>query len=307
MKSTRLLRRIGKHWQMYLFLLLPLIYLLTFCYYPMLGLQLAFRKFTIDGGIWASPWIGWGNISKFLTSYQFKRVLTNTLILSFYSIFAGFPLPIIFALLLNSMRGERMKKAIQTITYIPHFISVIVMVGIIMQVFNARTGLYGVAVNWLTGAYPGDLLGSTRAFAHLYVWTGIWQTFGWNSIIFIAALAAVSAELHEAAEIDGASRFQRVLHIDLPSILPVATIMLILRTGSIMNIGFEKIYLMQNSLNLSVSEVISTYVYKIGLGLSGSPDYSYSTAIGLFNSVINFLLIASVNTLSGKMSKTSLW
>ncbi|MGI5878646.1 MAG: ABC transporter permease [Christensenellales bacterium] len=304
--GRKLGRRILRHWQLYIFLLLPIAYLLIFCYYPMTGIQLAFKVFDYKKGIWGSPWIGFDNFIKFFSSRMFRRVVVNTLSISFYSIFAGFPIPILFALLLNSFRHERMKRAIQTITYMPHFISVVVLVGMLFQVLNSRSGLYGSLVNTITGTYPKDILGSASGFIHLYVWSGIWQNFGWGSIIYLAALSSVSPELHEAATIDGASRFQRVIHIDIPSILPTAVIMLILRAGSIMTIGYEKVLLMQNTLNLAKSEVISTYVYKVGLTAS-IPDYPYATAIGLFNSVINLILISTVNAIARRAGDTSLW
>lgn len=307
MRTVPLSRRIARHWQLYLFLLLPVIYLLIFHYYPMLGVQIAFKKYSSKLGIWGSPWVGFKYFLKFFNSTQFSRVVGNTLTISLYSILAGFPLPIIFALMLNVMRSQRYKKIVQTVTYMPHFISVVVLVGMIMQIFNPLTGLYGKFYGMLNnGAVAPDLLGSATVFPNMYVWSGIWQHFGWDSIIYVAALAAVSPELHEAAQIDGASRFQRVLHVDFPAILPTATIMLILRAGSVMTIGFEKIFLMQNDLNLRASEVISTYVYKVSLKAS-IPDFSYSTAIGLFNSVINLLLICGVNMVSRKLSETSLW
>ncbi|HML47577.1 MAG TPA: ABC transporter permease subunit [Clostridia bacterium] len=304
MQNARLARRIYQHWQLYVFLLLPVVY---FAYWPMFGLQLAFKKFTPRLGIWGSPWIGMKNFNKFFASYQFQRVLTNTLRLSFYSILAGFPIPIAFALMLNSMRSQRYKKIIQTVTYMPHFISVVVLVGMVIQIFHPMMGLYGYFYGLFNnGAHPADLMGDSSAFPHLYVWSGIWQTFGWGSIIYMAALASVNMELHEAAEIDGASRFQRVLHVDLPAILPTVTIMLILRAGQVMAVGFEKAFLMQNNLNLRTSEVISTYVYKVGLA-SATSDFAYSTAIGMFNSVVNMLMIVTVNALSRKLSETSLW
>ena len=307
MQNARLTRRIYQHWQLYVFLLLPVAYLLIFSYWPMFGLQLAFKKFNVRMGIWGSPWVGMKNFDKFFASYQFQRVLTNTLRLSFYSILAGFPIPIVFALMLHSMRSQRYKKIIQTVTYMPHFISVVVLVGMIIQIFHPMMGLYGYFYGLFhNGAHPADLMGNSNAFPHLYVWSGIWQGFGWGSIIYMAALASVSMELHEAAEIDGASRFQRVLHVDLPAILPTVTIMLILRAGQVMSVGFEKAFLMQNSLNLRSSEVISTYVYKVGLA-SATSDFAFSTAIGMFNSVVNMLMIVMVNALSRKLSETSLW
>ncbi len=302
-------KKILRYWQVYLFLFIPVIYLLLFCYWPMAGLQIAFKKFSLADGIWGSPFVGLYQFEKFFRSYEFKRILKNTLLISIYSIAASFPIPIIFALLLNSIRQGKFSKCVQTITYIPHFISTVVLVGMILQIFNSRVGLYGIIYQAVTGHLPEDILSKASAFPHLYVLSGIWQSFGWDSIIYLAALTGISQELHEAAQIDGASRFKRLLYIDLPGILPTITIMLILNAGRVMSIGFEKVYLMQNNLNLSASEVISTYVYKIGMGVGGTaiPDYSYSTAISLFNSVINLMLICTVNAVSRRLSETSLW
>ena len=295
-----------KHWQLYLFLVIPIVLVFIFNYIPMAGIQLAFKKYNINLGIMGSPWIGFDNFKKFFRNYQFWRLLKNTLTLSLYGMLAGFPIPIMLALLLNSMNNLKYKKFIQTVTYMPHFISTVVMVGLIIQVFNPRIGLYGIIYSAVTGNNAPDVLGSASAFPHIYVLSGVWQSMGWNSIIYMAALAGVDAELHEAAQMDGASKFQRILHIDLPSILPTAIMLLILNAGSIMNIGFEKAFLMQNNLNLRSSEVISTYVYKMGLE-SATGDYGYATAIGLFNSVINFILIVSVNAVSKKVTEQSLW
>lgn len=295
-----------KHWQLYLFLVIPIVLVFIFNYIPMAGIQLAFKKYNMNLGIMGSPWIGFDNFKKFFRNYQFWRLLKNTLTLSLYCMLAGFPIPIMLALLLNSMNNLKYKKFIQTVTYMPHFISTVVMVGLIIQVFNPRIGLYGIIYSAVTGNNAPDVLGSASAFPHIYVLSGVWQSMGWNSIIYMAALAGVDAELHEAAQMDGASKFQRILHIDLPSILPTAIMLLILNAGSIMNIGFEKAFLMQNNLNLRSSEVISTYVYKMGLE-SATGDYGYATAIGLFNSVINLILIVSVNAVSKKVTEQSLW
>ena len=295
-----------KHWQLYLFLVIPIVLVFIFNYIPMAGIQLAFKKYNMNLGIMGSPWIGFDNFKKFFRNYQFWRLLKNTLTLSLYGMLAGFPIPIMLALLLNSMNNLKYKKFIQTVTYMPHFISTVVMVGLIIQVFNPRIGLYGIIYSAVTGNNAPDVLGSASAFPHIYVLSGVWQSMGWNSIIYMAALAGVDAELHEAAQMDGASKFQRILHIDLPSILPTAIMLLILYAGSIMNIGFEKAFLMQNNLNLRSSEVISTYVYKMGLE-SATGDYGYATAIGLFNSVINLILIVSVNAVSKKVTEQSLW
>jgi len=303
----RLKKKYGQWWQLYLFILIPLTYVIIFKYIPMTGIQLAFRKYSVAGGIWGSKWVGMENFEKFFHSYQFKRVIVNTFKLSMLSIFLGFPFPIIFALMLNSVNNQRFKKSVQTITYMPHFISTVVMVGMLMKLLNPNSGIYGQLMTSILGVKPSDPLASGAGFTNAYVWSGIWQGFGWDSIMYLAALAAVSPELHEAAEIDGADRFRRILHIDFPAILPTITIMLIMRSGSVMSIGFEKVYLMQNDLNLAASEVISTYEYKRGLAASGATDFGLSTAIGLFNSTINLFLIVLVNYISGKISETSLW
>lgn len=294
-------------WQLYLFLLLPVVYIIVFAYVPMAGVQIAFKDYNFNDGIWKSPWVGWDNFSRFFRAYNFKSIFTNTLTLALYGMIVGFFPPILLALLLNSFPGKKFSKVVQTVSYMPHFISTVVIVGMLTQMFNPRTGAFGVLARMITGQMTSvDLLAMPEAFPHMYVWSGIWQSIGWSSIIYIAALSSVDDELHEAAQIDGATRWQRVLHIDLPSILPTATIMLILDAGGIMNVGFEKVYLMQNALNISRSEVISTYVYKVGMQIAGG-DFSFATAVGLFNSVINFVLLVLVNSLTKKLSSTSLW
>lgn len=303
----RIQKKYGRYWQLYLFLLLPAAYIIIFAYIPMLGVQIAFKKYTILGGIWRSPWVGLANFRKFFNSYMFSRVIGNTLRISLYDIIAGFPFPIIFALCLNTIENRRYKKLIQTITYMPHFISVVVIVGILMQVFHPLNGIYGILVKTLMGNQAVDIFGKPDAFPHLYVWSGIWQSFGWNSIIYVATLSSVPEELYEAARVDGASRFKMVLHVDLPSLAPTITILLILRLGAIMSLGFEKAWLMQNSLNMGTSELISTFVYKQGLAVGGPTDFSYAAAIGLFNSLVNLILIILVNRTSKKLSETSLW
>lgn len=304
---NKLIRKYSRYWQLYLFLLIPVVYVVIFNYVPMVGVQIAFRKFKITNTIWNAPWVGLANFQKFLSSYQFSRILKNTVVLSLYSVLAAFPFPILFALTLNAIENDRYKKTVQTITYIPHFISVVVLVSIVNQVLHPMTGIYGIFAKALTGQMPADLLGSADAFPHIYVWSGVWQNFGYNSIIYFAALSGVDPELHEAAKVDGASRLHRVRHVDIPAILPTITIMLILRMSTVMTLGFQKIYLMQNTLNLTTSEVISTYVYKKGLASGVSNDYSYSTAVDLFNSLVNLLLVIFANTVSRKVSETSLW
>ena len=293
-------RAFKKNWQLHLFMLLPLVYLLIFDYGPMVGLQIAFRDYRPRLGFWGSEWVGLKHFRAFLTSYNFKTLLTNTLSISLYSIFVGFPIPIILALLLHVTKHEQLRKLTQNTSYMPHFISIVVMVGILDQILNPVNGLFGTLYRMLgnTG-YPPDLRASAGAFRHLYVWSGIWQNMGWDTIIYIAALSSVSHDQHEAAIIDGASRWQRIWHVDIPAILPTIAIMLILRCGSVMSVGYEKTYLMQNDLNLRTSEVISTYVYKVGLGKN---QLSYASAIGLFNSVVNCFMLLLVNFTARKAS-----
>jgi putative aldouronate transport system permease protein len=272
----------------------------------MLGVQIAFKRFRSSLGIWGSEWIGFTHFIRFFQSYQFGRVISNTVLLSVYSLIAGFPLPIIFALLLNTITHQNTKKVVQTVTYLPYFISTVVLVGMMFQVLDPRIGIYGKFVYALTDTRASDLFGRAGNFRHIFVWSGVWQSMGWNSIIYLAALSAVSPELHEAGRIDGMSRFMRIVYIDFPAILPTATILLILNFGGIMSVGFEKVWLMQNNLNLSTSEVISTYVYKIGL-ITGGGDFSYATAIGLFNSVVNLILLVVFNKICKRIGGTSLW
>jgi putative aldouronate transport system permease protein len=300
-------KKILERWQLYLLLLLPLTYLIIFAYLPMTGLVIAFKKYNSGLGVWGSPWVGLDNFRKFFKSFKFGIVMKNTLTLSLYSLAVGFPIPIIFALLLNALPFKRYKKTIQTVTYVPHFISTVVMVGLIFQLLDSRNGLYAVLYSLFTkGGSAPNILADGTLFKHIYVWSGIWQSTGYNAIIYIAALSSVDQSLHEAAMIDGASRFQRLRHIDFPAILPTASIMLILAVGNIMNVGYEKVLLMQNDLNVNYSEIISTYVYKVGLA-SGITDFSLSTAIGMFNSVINFILLLLANWTSKRLSGSGIF
>lgn len=304
-KKKNLIKYMLIDYQLYLIILLPLLWLIIFRYYPMYGAQIAFRKFIATEGIWGSPWVGFYHFTRFFNSYKFWDILINTLGLSLYQLIGGFPVPIILALSLNATEKLALKKTVQFATYMPHFISTVVMVGIIMQFLNPRIGIINVILKHLGGGST-NFMGIPNYFKSIYVWSGVWQTAGWGTIIYLAALAGIDTELHEAAMIDGASRFRRILHIDFPGILPTTVVLLILNTGRIMQLGFEKVYLMQNPLNLRASEVISTYVYKIGLA-SASADFSYSTAIGLFNSLVNLILIIAVNQVAKKLGETSLW
>lgn len=304
-KKNPLLKQVTMRWQLYLLLLIPVVYVFIFNYLPMAGLVIAFQKFDYTKGIFGSPWVGFANFEKFFKSYNFKLILRNTLTLSLYSLLT-FPIPIIFALLLNSLPTKRYGKVIQTVTYIPHFISTVVMVGLIFQILNYRTGLYGSLYQMITKTLAPDLLAKGANFKHIYVWSGVWQSTGYNAIIYIAALSNVDPSLHEVATIDGASRLQRIRYVDMPAILPTVSIMLVLAVGNIMNVGFEKVLLMQNDLNSSYSEIISTYVYKVGLA-SGVNDYSFSTAISMFNSVVNFILLITANFISRRTSGSGIF
>ncbi|MDR2040130.1 MAG: ABC transporter permease subunit, partial [Bacteroidales bacterium] len=272
---------------------------------PMVGITIAFKNYRPINGIWGSTWVGFDNFTRFFKSYQFQRVLTNTLGLSFYLLIAGFPIPIILALALNATLFKKFKRTVQFVTYMPHFISTVVMVGIVLQFFNPHIGIFSRVLQAI-GVSTINLLGSPNVFKSLYVWSDVWQAAGWNSIIYLASLSGVDTELHEAALMDGATRFKRILRIDLPCIMPTITTMLLLNLGKIMNLGFEKVFLMQNPLNLRSSEIISTYVYQVALG-SGMGDFSYATAIGMFNSVVNFLLVLIVNEIAKRVGETSLW
>ena len=290
-----------RDWQLYLLVFIPLAYLLIFNYGPMYGVQIAFRDYRPRTGIMGSPWVGLKWFEKFLGSVQFKQVFFNTLILSLYSLIVGFPLPIIFALSLNALRSEKLKKTAQTISYMPHFISVTVMVSIVLMVLSPINGLYGNLYRFFGGeGYPQDFRALSGSFRHIYVFSGVWQQTGWDSVIYLAALSSVSLELHEAAKVDGASRFKRILHVDLPAIIPTIAILFILRCGSIISVGFEKAYLLQSSVNLSTSEIISTYVYKNGM--NSFKNFSYGSAVGLFNAVINLVLLLTVNMTTKKMT-----
>lgn len=294
-------KRIVRDWQLYLISLLPVLYILIFNYGPMYGVQIAFKDYLPVNGIMGSEWVGFKWFENFLTSVKFKEIFSNTVILSVYSMVVSFPLPIIFALILNALQSERYKKFAQTVSYMPHFISTTVMVSILMMIFSPINGIYGNLFRLFGGdGYPADFRAAAEAFRHLYVWSGVWQQLGWDSIIYIAALSSVSAELHEAAQLDGATRFQRMIHIDLPTITPTIGILLIMRCGSLVSIGFDKVYQMQSTVNLQTAEVISTYVYKVGMG--SFKDFSYGAAVGLFNSAINLTLLLTVNYITKKMT-----
>ena len=298
-------REYAINWELYLMALLPVIWLIVFMYFPMYGNVIAFKRFVASKGIWGSPWIGFANFERFFSSFKFGNIMWNTFFLNLYDLVLGFPIPIVLAILLHYTPFQGYKKTVQMVTYAPHFISTVVMVGIIFKLFSQRIGIVNVALTAL-GLPESNFLGSPFWFPHIYVWTNIWQNMGYATIIFLAALSAVDPELHEAARVDGATIWQRIWHIDLPGIAAVVIILLILRLGQILNIGFEKVFLMQNTVNIVASEVVDTYVYKIGLA-SRNPNFSYASAIGLFKNVIAFVLLIAVNRIARRTSETSLW
>lgn len=294
-------RKIKINWQLYLLLSPALLYFLVFKYYPMYGVQIAFKNFRAVDGILGSKWIGFSHFTRFFDSYYFWTLIKNTLGINLYAL-ALFPISIIVALSLNELRDGRFKKLAQTITYAPHFISVVVFSGMIIAFLDPKTGIVNNFIQWL-GFDPIPFMTTPAWFKSIFVWSSEWQNLGWGAIIYLAALAGVDPQLHESAKVDGATRLQRILHINIPSIMPTIIILLILNMGTMMSIGFEKILLLQNDLNLDSSQVIQTYVYEAGL-LHG--QYSYSTAVGLFNSVVNFILLVVFNQLA-RRTGTSLW
>lgn len=287
---------------LYLLMLPSVIIFLLFTYYPMYGVIIAFKNFTPADGIFGSEWVGLQNFIQYFNSYQFGLTIRNTIVISLYTILVTFPLPIALALMCNQIRAKKFKKFFQVSTYLPHFISTVVMCGMLILFLSPSTGIISKLVG-LFGFQLPNLMGSAAAFPHIYVWSEAWQHVGWDSILYIATLSSVDPGLYEAATMDGAGKWKKMLHVDVPALMPTVTIMLILRMGSVMSVGFEKVYLLQNTLNSSTSEIISTYVYKMGLI---SNQYSLSSAIGLFNNVINLALLLLVNAISKKISDTSL-
>ncbi|NLN65807.1 MAG: sugar ABC transporter permease [Clostridiaceae bacterium] len=293
---------IKKHYPIYLMILPALVYFIIFHYFPMYGAQIAFRKYTIGDGIWTSEWVGLKNFTTFFKSYYFERLIRNTVLLNVYDILFGFPAPIIFALLIYELRNKVFKKTVQTITYIPHFISLIVICGMIID-FTSPQGMINKIIGFF-GIGPIQFLAYPEYFRPIYVASNIWQETGWNSIIYLAALTNISPELYEAAKIDGAGRLRQAVSITLPGIAPTIIIMLILRMGRMMDVGYEKILLLYNPSIYETADVISTFVYRKGLL---EANFSYSTAVEFFNSLINFVILVAVNKISRKVSETSLW
>ncbi|MCV4232652.1 ABC transporter permease subunit [Virgibacillus sp. LDC1] len=301
MNRTR--KKLMKHWQFYLLVFFPLVYIILFKYVPMFGVLIAFKEYNVVQGIFGSPWVGFDYFRQLFDAPFFWQYVRNTLEISLYGLLVGFPAPILLALALNEIRNGRFKKTVQMVTYAPYFISTVVIVSILIVNLSPNTGLMSNLFRAL-GLETVDFLGVPELFKSIYVWSDVWQFTGYGAIIYIAALAGVNPDLYEAARVDGATRLQKIINIDIPSLFPVIVILLILNLGNLMSLGFEKIYLMQNPLNQNTSEVISTYVYKVGLL---GANFSFSAAIGLFNSIINFILLVIVNYVSRKVSSTSLW
>ena len=297
------LRMMANHWQLYLIFLFPLAHVIIFQYIPIYGIQIAFKKWNPILGITGSKWVGLKYFEQFFKSPDASRIIWNTLRISLIDLAIAFPMPIILALAVNACNSYRFRKIVQMITYAPHFISTVIMVGILMQMTDLRLGIINKVIG-IFGMNPINFMGNAALFPWLYVLSGVWQQAGYKSVMYIAALAGISPELHEAATVDGANRFQRMIHIDIPGILPTIVLMLIMDVGAMMNVGYQKVFLMQNTMNLGASEIISTYVYKVGLKQS---NYSFSTAIGLMNTIVSLILVSSTNYVSKRLTETSLW
>ena len=300
--GKRLGREFRNYWIMYLMLIPVITYFLVYCYAPMYGIIIAFKKYNAKLGIWGSNWVGFKHFERFFSSYSFSRLLGNTLGISLYSLLVSFPIPILFAMLLHYLDIKPLKKTVQMVSYAPHFLSTVIIASL-LTLFCAKDGFFNI-IGGLFGRKAADLLAKPELFKHIYVWSDVWQSMGWNAIIYMAALSGVDQQMHEAAIVDGANKLQRMLKIDLPSITPTIVMLLILQMGGIMSLGFEKAFLMQNDLNLRSSQIIATYVYELGLIKA---DYSFSTAVGLFNNVINVTLMVLANTFSKKVLNESLW
>lgn len=297
------LKWLRSNWELYLLISPVIVYFIVFHYIPMYGVQIAFKDFIANKGITGSPWIGFDHFERFYQSYYFWRLIKNTLLIGVYQLAVGFPIPILLALMINEVKASWFRRTVQTVTYAPHFLSTVVIVGMLVIFLTPETGI----VNQIVTAFGGEsvsFMTEPAWFKSLYVFSGVWQTMGWSSIIYLAALSGVDPQLHEAARVDGASRLQRIWHINLPSMIPTIVILLILNIGSILGVGFEKVFLMQNNMNLESSDVFATYVYRSGLL---SAQYSFASAVGLFSNVINFVLLVTVNFIARRVSDNSLW
>lgn len=287
-------KRILSNWQLYAMLLIPVVVTLIYKYVPMYGIQIAFRDFKASRGMWGSEWVGLKWFERFFTSPNCLRMIKNTVLLSLYSLLWSFPIPIILALMINQLRFKRFKRTVQTVLYAPHFISIMVVCGMIRIFLSPSGGL----INLLAGTSI-DFLSEASAFRTIYIASGIWQDAGWGIIVYMATLANIDTSHYEAARIDGASMLQRIRYIDIPELIPTIVLMLIMSAGNLMNVGFEKVWLLQTDLNKAASDVIAVYVYQQGIE---NAKYSYSTAVGLFNTVVNIILLIIVNKITSKVS-----
>ena len=301
-RFVKALHDIVTDWQLYVLIAPAVIYIFLFNYMPMYGVQIAFKNFKPSKGIWGSAWVGFKYFEKFFNNPLFWRLIWNTMRISLYSL-ATFPLPVILALMINELDNQKFKKTVQMVTYAPHFLSTVVVCSMITLFCNKDNGLFNNVIE-MFGGERTSFLEKSYLFTPIYVWSGVWQGIGWSSILYIAALSGVSPELVEAARIDGANRFQIVTHVNIPCIMPTIVITLIMSCGSILGVGFEKVYLLQNKLNLDASNIIATYVYELGLLQA---QYSYSSAIGLFNTVVNITLLLIVNAIARRVSEISLF
>ena len=308
LKTGRSKRSIGWYlahdWQLWVMLLPAVVYIFIFCYIPMYGAQLAFREYSFETGITGGKWVGFKYFEQYFTSSMFGTTLKNTFTISATSILLGFPAPIVLALIINQIRSSKWKRTVQTTVYIPYFISTVVMVSMLHVLFAKKGGVLSDFMKTIGLVSPkANLLGQAKYFVGMYVGSGIWQSMGWNSIIYIAALSSVDTQLYDAAKIDGANRWQRVVHIEFPVLVPTIMILLIMNMGGILIVGFDKVFLMQNTLNLSASQVISTYVYDVGVK---SSQFSFGTAVGLFTNVVNFVFLLTANWVSKKVTGSGL-
>lgn len=288
-------KRLADNWQLYAMLAVPVVLTIIYKYIPMYGIQIAFRDYKASKGFTGSEWVGFEWFLRFFSAPTFWRMIKNTVLLSFYSLLWGFPIPVILALMMNQLRFHRFKRITQTVLYAPHFISTMVICGMIRIFLSPSGGL----INLIAGTSI-DFLTESSAFRTIYIASGIWQDAGWGIIVYMATLANVDTSLYEAAKVDGASLFQRILHIDIPELAPIMVLNLIMSAGGLMNVGFEKVWLLQTDLNKAASDVIAVYVYQQGIEHA---KYSYSTAVGLFNTVINIILLLVVNKLAGRISE----
>ncbi|MBU3805170.1 MAG: ABC transporter permease subunit [Candidatus Cellulosilyticum pullistercoris] len=296
-------KKIITYWDLYVLMLPGLLYFIIFKYLPMYGAQIAFKNYMPSLGIWGSPWVGFDHFQRFFSSPNFGNIMWNTVSLSLFNILFGFPAPIILALIINEIKWKPFKKAVQTITYAPHFISTVVLVGLLQMILSPSSGIINNILQ-VFNIQPIYFMAEEGWFKPIYILSGIWKSAGWGSIIYLAAISGIDTEMYESAKIDGASRWKQLIYITLPNIMPTAMIMLILDIGKVMSIGFEKVFLMQNSMNIGVSEIISTYVYNVGIL---DVQFSYSTAIGLFNSIINLIMLILANWVSKKVTQVGLW